>query len=127
ELVSREGAAPVARAVPILRQVCAGLAAAHAEGLIHRDVKPENIMVTRRGAGEEIVKILDFGLVKNVGSEVSKDLTRGLRILGTPLYMAPERLRNPGDVDARADIYSVGAVAVFLLSGRKMFESEDDL
>jgi serine/threonine-protein kinase len=127
DLVGRIGAVPVPRALRILRQVCAGLAAAHSLGLVHRDVKPENIMICKRGMEEDIVKILDFGLVKNVAREDSRDLTRGLRILGTPLYMAPERLRNPGDVDARADIYSLGAVAFFLLSGKKMFESEDDL
>jgi serine/threonine-protein kinase len=127
ELVVREGAVPVARTVHILRQVCAGLAAAHARGLVHRDVKPENIMVCRRGAEHDVVKLLDFGLVKSLDSEHSRDLTRSLRILGTPLYMAPERLRNPADVDARADIYAVGAVAFFMLTGRKLFEAADDL
>ena len=127
ELVAREGAVPVARAVHVLRQVCAGLAAAHARGLVHRDIKPENIMICRRGAECDVAKILDFGLVKNVAAEHSRDLTRSLRILGTPLYMAPERLRNPADVDARADIYAVGAVGFFLLAGRRMFESADDL
>jgi serine/threonine-protein kinase len=118
---------PVARTVHILRQVCAGLAAAHARGLVHRDVKPENIMVCRRGAEHDVVKLLDFGLVKSLDSEHSRDLTRSLRILGTPLYMAPERLRNPADVDARADIYAVGAVAFFMLAGKKLFEAADDL
>jgi serine/threonine-protein kinase len=127
ELVTREGAVPVARAVHILRQVCAGLAEAHARGMVHRDVKPENIMVCRRGAEHDVVKLLDFGLVKSLASEHSRDLTRSLRILGTPLYMAPERLRDPADVDARADIYAVGAVAFFLLTGKKLFEGADDL
>ena len=75
----------------------------------------------------DFAKILDFGLVKSIADPHSRDLTRTLRILGTPLYMAPERLRNPADVDARADIYAVGAVAFFLLAGRKMFEASDDL
>ena len=127
ELVTKEGAVPVARALPILRQLCAGLAAAHAAGLVHRDIKPENIMLCRRGAEHDVVKILDFGMVKRMDSAHSRDLTRGLRILGTPLYMAPERLQNPADVDARADIYAVGAVAYFMLSGKKLFESADDL
>jgi len=125
--VTKEGAVPVARALPILRQLCAGLAAAHAAGLVHRDIKPENIMLCRRGAELDVVKILDFGMVKRMDSAHSRDLTRGLRILGTPLYMAPERLQNPADVDARADIYAVGAVAYFMLSGKKLFESADDL
>jgi serine/threonine-protein kinase len=127
ELVAREGPVPVPRAIRILHQLCAGLAAAHAAGIVHRDVKPENIMVCRRGAGEDVVKILDFGMVKRMDGAHSRNLTRGLRILGTPLYMAPERLQNPGDVDARADIYAVGAVAFFMLSGKKLFESDDDL
>jgi serine/threonine-protein kinase len=127
ELVAKEGAVPVARALPILRQVCAGLAVAHRAGLVHRDIKPENIMVCRRGGAEDVVKILDFGLAKNTTAEHSRDLTRGLRILGTPLYMAPERLRDPADVDARADIYAFGAVAYFMLAGRRMFDSTDDL
>jgi serine/threonine-protein kinase len=84
-------------------------------------------MVCRRGGEYDVVKILDFGMVKSLTSPHTRDLTRGLRILGTPLYMAPERLRNPTDVDARADIYAVGAVAFFLLTGRKVFEASDDL
>ncbi|TAK40789.1 MAG: serine/threonine protein kinase [Betaproteobacteria bacterium] len=121
------GAVPVPRALHILRQLCAGLAEAHARGLVHRDVKPENIMICRRGGEYDVVKILDFGLVKSIAEPHSRDITRSLRILGTPLYMAPERLRNPADVDARADIYAVGAVAFLLLTGRRMFDAPDDL
>ena len=127
QLVQASGAAPVSRVVHLLRQVCAGLAEAHAKGLVHRDVKPENIMACSRGGEYDVVKILDFGLVKNVAEPHSRDLTRSLRILGTPLYMAPERIRNPADVDARADIYALGAVAFYLLTGSKLFEATDDL
>jgi len=127
ELIARQGALPVARALHLLRQVCAGLAEAHARGMVHRDIKPENIMVCRYGGEYDFAKILDFGLVKSIAEPHSRDLTRTLRILGTPLYMAPERLRNPADVDARADIYAVGAVGFFLLSGKRMFEAPDDL
>jgi len=127
ELVARDGPVPLARALPILRQVCAGLAAAHAASLVHRDVKPENIMLCRRGEEKDVVKILDFGMVKRVDTEHSRNLTRGLRILGTPMYMAPERLRNPADVDTRTDIYALGAVAFFMLSGKRIFESVDDI
>ena len=127
ELITREGALPVPRAIPILRQLCAGLAAAHAAGLVHRDVKPENIMIFQRGDEPDVVKILDFGMVKRVDAEHSRNLTRGLRILGTPLYMAPESLRNPTEADARADIYAVGAVAFYMLSGKKLFQTTDDL
>jgi eukaryotic-like serine/threonine-protein kinase len=127
QLVQRSGAIPVARTLHILRQVCAALTEAHGKGLVHRDIKPENIMVCRYAGVYDFVKILDFGLVKNVSQQHSRDLTRGLRILGTPLYMAPERLRNPADVDARADIYAVGALGFFMLAARGLFESSDDL
>ncbi|HJS76198.1 MAG TPA: serine/threonine protein kinase [Burkholderiales bacterium] len=127
EVLSKQNPIPVARTIHILRQVCAALAEAHAKGVVHRDIKPENIMVCRYGGVYDHVKILDFGLVKHVAEEHSRDLTRSLRILGTPLYMAPERLRNPADVDARVDIYALGAVAFLMLTGRKLFESADDL
>jgi serine/threonine-protein kinase len=127
EVLAKQTPIPVARTIHILRQVCAALAEAHAKGVVHRDIKPENIMVCRYGGVYDHVKILDFGLVKHVAEEHSRDLTRSLRILGTPLYMAPERLRNPADVDARVDIYALGAVAFLMLTGRKLFESADDL
>jgi serine/threonine-protein kinase len=127
ELLQRQRPLPVARAVHLLRQVCAALAEAHARDIVHRDIKPENVMVCRYGGEYDFVKILDFGLVKHISEKHSRDLTRTLRILGTPLYMAPERLRNPADVDARADIYAVGALAFLMLTGRKLFESSDDL
>jgi serine/threonine-protein kinase len=126
-LLIGQGAVPVARTVYILRQVCAGLAEAHAKGLVHRDIKPENIMICVHGGEYDVVKILDFGLVKNVGEPHTRDMTRTLRFLGTPQYMAPERFRSPGDVDARADIYALGAVAFYMLTGREVFQAEDDL
>lgn len=128
EIVLRSGALPVGRAVHLLRQVCAGLAEAHGKGLVHRDISATNIMVCRYGGEYDFVKILDFGLVKSVVREPhAETITRSLRLLGTPLYMAPERLRDPADVDARADIYAVGAVAFFMLTGRKMFTATDEL
>jgi serine/threonine-protein kinase len=128
EVVERDGALPVARCVHILRQVCAALAEAHGKGIIHRDISPDNIMVCRYAGQHDFVKILDYGLVKQLSAgRNTRDLTRGLRIVGTPLYMAPERLRDAADVDARADIYAVGAVAFLMLTGRRLFESADDL
>jgi eukaryotic-like serine/threonine-protein kinase len=127
QIVERDGTLPVARTVHLLRQACAGLTEAHAKGLVHRDIKPENLMVCRHGGILDFVKILDYGLVKHVSQRHSRDLTRNLRILGTPLYMAPERLRNPADVDHRADIYAIGAVAFLMLTGKKPFDSDDDL
>jgi serine/threonine-protein kinase len=127
EVLSKDKFLSVARTLHILRQVCAALAEAHGKGLVHRDIKPENIMVCRHGGAFDFVKILDFGLVKHMGGKHSRDLTRNLRILGTPVYMAPERLRNPADVDARADIYAVGAVGFYMLTGQRLFEGSDDL
>ena len=128
DLVLRHGPMPVARAVHILRQVCAGLAEAHGKGLVHRDISVTNIMACHYGGEYDFAKILDFGLVKSVISEEqTQTVTRSLRILGTVQYMAPERLHDPSDVDRRADVYAVGAVAFFILSGRRMFETEDTL
>ena len=127
QVLARGSPLPVPRALHLLRQLCAALAEAHARDIVHRDIKPENIMVCRYGGEYDFVKILDFGLVKHISEKHSRDLTRTLRILGTPLYMAPERLRNPADVDARADIYAVGAVAFLMLTGRRLFESSNDL
>jgi serine/threonine-protein kinase len=127
ELILRRGAMPLARAVHLLRQVCGGLAEAHGKGLVHRDVSATNIMVCRHGGLYDFVKILDFGLVKNVAQPHSQEITRTLRLLGTVHYLAPERLRNPADVDARADIYAVGAVAFLMLAGRQMFDCTDEL
>jgi len=126
-VLSRQNPIPVARTLYLLRQVCAALSEAHAKGVVHRDIKPENIMVCRYGGVYDHVKILDFGLGKHVAEVHSRDLTRGLRILGTPLYMAPERLRNPADVDARVDIYALGAVAFLMLTGKRLFEGGNDL
>jgi len=128
ELVARGGPMPVPRVIHLLRQVCTGLAEAHGKGLVHRDISATNIMVCRYGGEYDFVKILDFGLVKSiVRGENSQTITRTLRLIGTPLYMAPERLRDPADVDARADIYAVGAVAFVMLTGEKMFASGDEL
>jgi len=127
EIVLRLGPMPVARVVHLLRQICAGLAEAHGKGLVHRDISATNVMVCRYGGEYDFVKILDFGLVKSVAREQSQTITRTLRLLGTPVYMAPERLRDPADVDARADIYAVGAVAFFMLAGRKIFTATDEI
>jgi serine/threonine-protein kinase len=128
-LVAARGPMPAGRAIHVLKQVCAALREAHGRGLVHRDIKPQNIMLCERAGEHDVVKILDFGLVKDVHGRQSRDITQFQRLVGTPLYMAPERMRNPGDADARSDIYSIGAVGFFLLTGRDLFESggEHDL
>ena len=126
ELVRDAGRVPPGRVIHILRQVAAALREAHLRGLVHRDVKPENVMLCRRGE-DDVVKLLDFGLVKDLEGAETRDVTRQLSIIGTPLYMAPERLLQPGDVDVRSDIYALGAVGYFLLTGRPLFEGNDTL
>ena len=126
ELVADSGPVPPGRTIHVLRQVCAALREAHLHGLIHRDVKPENVMLCRRGE-DDVVKLLDFGLVKNLESAQTRDITKQLKILGSPRYMAPERILNPADVDARSDIYAVGAVGYFLLTGKAIFDGDNSL
>jgi eukaryotic-like serine/threonine-protein kinase len=127
ELVEREGPQPATRVIQLLRQVCAALEESHGLGILHRDIKPQNIMVCDMAGQHDLVKVLDFGLVKKMGGDHSRDLTVGLRILGTPAYLSPERITDPGSTDPRSDLYAVGAVGFFLLTGRKPFESESDL
>ena len=126
ELVRREGALPAARTVHALRQACGSLEEAHDRGWVHRDVKPGNLMLCVRGGQHDLVKLVDFGIVKQVRDPHTRDITQYSKILGTPLYMAPERLRDPADADARADIYALAAVAYFAITGRPAFEAEAD-
>jgi serine/threonine-protein kinase len=127
ELVNRGGPVPATRVIAILRQLCGSLREAHNRGLIHRDIKPQNVMLCERGGEYDVVKVLDFGLVKDLDRPDPRDITQFMKVLGTPVYMAPERIRNPADADVRADIYSVGALAYYLLTGRKVFEAQTDL
>ena len=126
DLVERYGPVPPARVAHILSQACLSLAEAHAQGLVHRDIKPQNIMLCQIRGERDVVKVLDFGLVKQISGSHTRDLTSTMKILGTPLYMSPERIRNPADADARADIYALGAVAFNLLTGKRLFETETD-
>jgi len=120
DFVARHGPLPEARVAHLLRQACGALAEAHAADMVHRDVKPANMFLTTRGGVRDFVKVLDFGLVKTTG-EGDTNLTTTNAITGTPLYLSPEGITSPEDVDARADVYAVGAVAYFLLSGRPPF------
>ncbi len=124
-LVARFGPLPAERTIHILVQVCSSLSEAHQRGLIHRDIKPANIYVCRLGVEHDFVKVLDFGLVIT-GAGAEKQLTRltsdGLTS-GTPAYMAPEIATGSAIADGRADIYGLGCVGYFLLTGRMVFES----
>jgi serine/threonine-protein kinase len=126
DLVERYGPVPPARTAYILRQACASLWEAHSCDLVHRDIKPQNIMLCEIRGERDFVKVLDFGLVKQISGDQTRDLTAHMRILGTPLYMSPERIRNPSDADGRADIYALGAVGFFLLTGKRLFETETE-
>jgi serine/threonine-protein kinase len=126
DLVERYGPVPPPRTAHILRQACASLWEAHSCGLVHRDIKPQNIMLCDIRGERDFVKVLDFGLVKQIDGDDTRDLTAHMRILGTPLYMSPERIRNPSDADGRADIYALGAVGFFLLTGKRLFETETE-
>lgn len=127
DLVERFGPQAPSRVGYLLRQVCGSLKEAHDLGLVHRDIKPHNLMLCRRGGELDVVKVLDFGLVKDTTVRDTRGLTKSLRILGTPLYMSPERLRDASAADPRDDIYAVGAVGYLLLTGRPVFESDSDL
>jgi hypothetical protein len=124
ELVDRYGPQPPSRVIYILRQICGSLYEAHSLGLVHRDIKPANIMLNRRGGEGDVVKVLDFGLVKAREGEHADDPAND-SIAGTPLYMSPEAIQTPGSVDACSDLYSVGAVGYFLLTGRPVFEANE--
>jgi serine/threonine-protein kinase len=121
-LVKEHGPLPPARVIHILAQVCGALVEAHALKLIHRDIKPANIMLCERVDEPDVVKVVDFGLVKTLATDGAE--SRSDAITGTPMYLAPEAIRAPDAVDGRTDIYAVGAVAYFLLSGREVFSGE---
>ncbi len=124
ELVERFGPMPPSRVIHLLRQACEALAEAHSAGLIHRDVKPGNVFAAQRGGVYDVVKLLDFGLVKPAVEEQSIQLTVEGSITGSPLFMSPEQATGDGTPDARSDIYSLGAVGYYMLTGRPPFEGD---
>jgi serine/threonine-protein kinase len=120
ELGSVDGPQPAARVVRLIHSVCDALSEAHDVGLIHRDIKPANIFVCERGGRADVVKVMDFGLVKSLdGLEPSVTATNA--VIGTPLYLSPESIDRPSEIDARSDLYAVGCVAYFLLTGEPPF------
>jgi tRNA A-37 threonylcarbamoyl transferase component Bud32 len=128
-LVREFGPLPPHRAVYLLRQVCHSLADAHARGLVHRDVKPANIYVCRMGLEYDFAKVLDFGLVKIKDRVRDGDslTTIDQTTTGTPAYMAPEAIVGNGEVDRRADVYALGCVAYFLLTGELVFQADTSM
>jgi hypothetical protein len=125
DLVAHSGAQPSARVAQILRQVCGSLEEAHRSNLIHRDIKPANLMLCVRGRVPDFVKVLDFGPVKEHTDELGVGLSGAGTFLGTPAYLAPEAIMEPSKIDARADLYALGAVGYYLLVGAPVFEGSN--
>ncbi|MBW2418323.1 MAG: transporter substrate-binding domain-containing protein [Deltaproteobacteria bacterium] len=128
-LVERFGRLPPARIVHLMRQACDSLEEAHHSGLLHRDIKPANIFACHLGTAWDVVKVLDFGLVKlqGVAAAANVELTTGDMVQGTPLCIAPEIVLGEDEVDERADIYSLGCVGYWLLAGRPVFETDNPI
>ena len=122
DLVRRDGPQPAGRVIAILDQVCGALAEAHGRGLVHRDIKPANIILSERGGEPDVAKVVDFGLVKPLAAaDVPSSVSAANVLTGTPLYMSPESMVAPGAGDPRSDLYALGAVAYYLLSGQPVF------
>ncbi len=124
DLVERFGPMPPERTTFILLQVCGSLAEAHASNIVHRDIKPSNIFLTYRGGIYDFAKVLDFGLAKRIIPEGDQKITGTGIVMGTPQFIAPESVAGLETIDGRADIYSLGAVAFWLLTGSPLFEAE---
>ena len=120
-VVELDGPQPAGRVVRVMEMVAGGLAEAHKLGIIHRDIKPANIFLCRQGGEFDIAKVLDFGLVKVVEGPEDANVTRDGVVTGTPQYLAPEALTDPDAIDGRSDLYALGAVGYFLLTGEQLF------
>ena len=117
------GRLPTAVALDYIVQVCEGLAEAHSHGIVHRDLKPSNLFVTKRHDGTDLIKILDFGISKwSTQEEQLDELTQTGVVLGSPKYMAPEQLFGSATVDARADVWSIGAIFYEMLTGKPPYD-----
>ncbi len=122
--LARGGALPLVEGVRFFAQSCVGLGDAHTIGIVHRDVKPSNVFLARKPSGRVVVKVLDFGIAKAIEVEVGPSLTRTSNTMGSPRYMSPEQLANARDVDARTDVWSLGATFYEALTGRPAFDAE---
>lgn len=124
DLVKRFGPLPENRVIHLLKQIAGSLSEAHQLGVIHRDVKPANIFLTHRGGVYDFIKLLDFGLVKAVDGREQASLTSTNSMAGTPMYLSPEGINRPDQVDGRSDIYAFGAVGYYLLTGTTVFDGD---
>ena len=124
-VVDRRGLLPVAELVDTILEAIEGVASAHAVGIVHRDLKPSNLFVAKRPDGTTRVKVLDFGISKMAGDPSAQNVTRTNSVLGSPLYMSPEQLRNAKTVDQRSDIWAFGVILYQLLTGRPPFDGDN--
>ncbi len=125
QVVELHGPLQPGRVIHLLVQVCGALYEAHCAGLVHRDIKPSNLMLCQRGQVHDVAKVLDFGLVKQLDVDrpaTDSQSTAAFSVIGTPSYLSPEAVETPEEVDQRSDLYSLGAVAYFLLTGTPVFE-----
>lgn len=127
ELVEGHGPLPPARIVHLMRQVCDALSEAHEHGLIHRDIKPANIFCAYRGGQFDVAKLLDFGLAKPTAEPEDVGLTQEGAVTGSPLFMSPEQATGSDQVDARSDIYSLGAVMYYMATGQPPFNYQQPI
>lgn len=128
KFVRKNGPLPIAEAVEYVLQAAEGVAEAHSLGIVHRDLKPANLFLTQGADGTPLVRVLDFGIAKNIQAQKEPgdvSLTAGTDVLGSPLYMSPEQIRNPKDVDPRSDVWSLGTILYKLLTGRAAFEADN--
>ncbi len=125
-MLVQHGALPIEQAVDFVLQACVAVADAHALGIVHRDLKPANLFCIRRTDGQLAIKVLDFGISKTIdaGNVSSSSFTRTSAMMGSPLYMSPEQMRTPKDVDTRADLWALGMILFELLAGRPAFQAD---
>jgi serine/threonine-protein kinase len=122
QIIEVGGPMPTGRALKVLSELAGALEEAHGIGLIHRDIKPGNVILCTQGGKPDVAKLVDFGLVKELVEGEDAGITRPDTVLGTPRYLAPEVARSPDEVGERSDLYAVGAVGYFLLTGHHVFE-----
>ncbi len=122
DLVPQDHGLPMPQVLRLMQQACSGVGAAHRCNLVHRDLKPENVFVARSAGGEEVVKVLDFGIARVLEGEQNTRLTQTGMLMGTPGFIAPEQIQSTCEADSRADIYALGAILYFMLTGGRPYE-----